>query len=317
MAREHHSKPTECFAFEWRRRVKGPGFRWKRDTRIGYLLVGPPDEALQRYEPLVEETGLFLTFAGLSGTEDSFLKFANTYGRLGTYHSYHPEGGEPLEEWQEHHCWMQFLAGLHRELFKERPQLGKWVLREGEEAVFRFPAITRWGTGDWRYRGEFRQGPQSEEGMPPFRTAELRGPAHWFLGFAIEEWLRRLETWHKPIAARMVWSQKEERPQLVFTPRSLLGAMVFQFAAAVHGGWPFRECACCQKYFRLAPGVNRANRRTCSPTCRQYLHNHRVQQARDLSAKGRSAREIVKELKVEPHHDKSSLQLVKSWIGSK
>jgi hypothetical protein len=92
--------------------------------------------------------------------------------------------------------------------------------------------------------------------------------------------------------------------------------MVCQFAAALHGAWPFQECAFCHRFFRLAPGVNRANRRTCSSTCKQYLHNARVAQARQLHAKGRSIPEIVHALKVKPHQGKSSVDIVKHWIAS-
>ena len=119
--------------------------------------------------------------------------------------------------------------------------------------VFSFPAITRWGTGDWRHRGEYRECPKNQEGLPLFRPADVRGPARWFLGFAIEEWLRFLETFRRPIVARVVWSERDHQPRFVFGPRSLLGAMVCQLAAAVHGTWPFQECAFCHKFFRLAP----------------------------------------------------------------
>jgi hypothetical protein len=61
----------------------------------------------------------------------------------------------------------------------------------------------------------------------------------------------------------MVWSEDACRPQFVFAPSSLLGAMVCQFAVALHGAWPFKECAYCHRFFRLAPGVNRASS-TCT-----------------------------------------------------
>jgi hypothetical protein len=108
---------------------------------VGDLLVGPPNEALQPYEPLREQTGLFLTFAHLDGTEAEFLRFADTYGRLGTYYNYYPDHGEPLEEWQRHHCWMHFLSELHSELFQNRPDLGSVVSWEGNEV--RGPAWPR------------------------------------------------------------------------------------------------------------------------------------------------------------------------------
>jgi hypothetical protein len=315
MIRNQRQKPAECFKFVWRRRVKGPGFRWKRDQRFGDLLVGPPSESLRPYEPLVEETGLFLTFAHLDGGQEEFRRFADTYGRLGTYYSFYPEGGEPLEEWQRHHRWMGFLAELWGECVKDRPQLGNVVSWEGNELVYRFPSIGTGATESWRHRGELRRRPESDKGLPLFRLGDLRGPALWFLCYAIEDWLRELENWRKPIAARMLWSEQVGQPQFVFGPSSLLGAMVCQFAAALHGAWPFQECAYCHKFFHLAPGINRANRLTCSLTCKQYLHNRRLDRARELDAAGRTVRQIVKELNVKPHGGKSSVDIVKNWIG--
>jgi hypothetical protein len=120
-----------------------------------------------------------------------------------------------------------------------------------------------------------------------------------------------------PIAVHLVWSEQDHRPQLVMSPSTLLGAMVCQFAAAVHGAWPFQKCAYCYKFFRLAPGVNQANRRTCSPTCKQYLYNRRAKQARQLRAEGWTVHEIVQELQVKPHRGKSSVEIVNSWIARK
>jgi hypothetical protein len=317
MTRERYPKPAECVQFVWWRRVKGPRFHWKHDPRAGELLVGPPNEALQPYEPLREETGLFLTFAHLDETAAEFLGFANTYGRLGTYYNYYPDHGEPLEEWQRHHRWIHFLVKQHGELHKDRPDLGGFVSWEGTEVLFRFPKLGTSANQDWRHTGELRLCPQSARGVPLFRPPDLAGPASWFLVYAIEDWLREIEQWRKPIATRLVWLEPASRPQLVFSPSSLLGAMVYQFAAALHRASPFRECARCHKFFRLEPGVNRANRLTCSTTCRQYLHNQRVQSARELDAAGRTVPQIVKELHVKPRGGRSGVDIVKNWIGRK
>jgi hypothetical protein len=314
MDSDRHAKPTECFEFTWRRRVKGPGFNWKQDKTGRWLLVGPPDEKLFAYEPLVEETGLFLTFAHLDGSKDAFLGFANTYGRLGTYHTYFPGHREPLYEWEEHHRWMRFLAKLQSDCVSDRPKISEVVSWEGDEVIYSFPKIVIGANEPWRHRGELRLCLQSKKGLPLFQPGDLVGPARWFLCHAIENWLRTLEGTQKAIAPRMVWSEAECRPQFVFSPSSLLGAMVCQFAAALHGAWPFKECAFCHKFFRLAPGVNRANRLTCSHTCKQYLHNRKIERARQLRADGRTIRQIVKQLKVMPNRKKSSLDIVKNWI---
>ena len=264
-----------------------------------------------------KETGLFLTFAHLDGSQDDFLGFANTYGRLGTYHLSYPEDGEPLYEWQRHHRWINFLAKLRNECLKDRPKLGDIVSWEGKEVIFHFPKISDSTHELWRHRGELRQRLQSKKGLPLFQPGDLRGPALWFLGYAIEDWFRELEGMKKPVAARIIWSERDERPQFVFGPSSLIGAMVCQMGAALHGAWPFRECAYCHKFFRLAPGINRANRLTCSTTCKQYLHNRRVERARELDAEGWTIRQIVQELKIKPHGKKTSVDIVEAWISPK
>jgi hypothetical protein len=317
MARDRSAKPAECFGFVWRRRVKGPGFRWEQDPGGRWLLLGPPDEDLVPYEPLVEETGLFLTFARLGDRKEAFLGFANEYGRLGTYHAYRPVGGqpgEPLEEWRRHHRWMRFLAELRGKCLEGRPGPGDVVRWEGDVVVFRFPRIGTESTESWRQRGQLRKRLLGKKGSPLFQPGDLVGPARWFLGYAVDDWLEELRHWGNPIAPRVVWSEKDGRPQLVFGPSSLLGAMVCQFAAALHGAWPFKECACCHRFFRLQPGVNRANRLTCSHTCKQYRHNRRVERARGLHAEGRPLRQIVKELQVKPHGKRSGVEIVKGWI---
>jgi hypothetical protein len=272
---------------------------------------------LHAYEPLVEETGLFLTFAHLSATPAAFLRFANRYGRLGTYHSYGPEKGEPLYEWQRHHRWMRFLTQLRSDCISHRPVVGRCVKWEGDAVVFHFPKI---GTGDqelWRHRGRLRRCLHDAKGEPLFQPGDLVGPGMWFLAYAVEDWLCELKEWETPISPRMIWSTTERRPQLVFGPSSLLGAMVCQLAAALHGGWPFQECAYCHKFFRLQPGVNRANRLTCSQTCKQYLHTRRVERAQELSAKGWTIGQIIRELNVKRHGSKSRSALVKAWINRK
>ena len=160
----------------------------------------------------MQETGLFLTFAHLDGTDAEFLRFANTYGRLGTYHYYFP-GSEPLEEWQRHHRWMQFLALLRSELLEHPPGLKKHVSWDGNEIVYRFPKIGTSSTESWRHRGELRESPLNKEGLPLFKRGDLRGPAWWFLVFSINKWLQELDDLDTPIAPRMVWSELDRRPQ--------------------------------------------------------------------------------------------------------
>jgi hypothetical protein len=307
-------QPADCFEFTWRRRVKGPGYRWIVGKRGQEILVEPPDGTFSTYEPLKEETGLFLSFARLDGSREQFVRFANIYGRLGTYHSYHPENGEPFYEWERVHRWMRFLAKLQSECTKARPRLGQTVTWNQDDVIFHFPKIDS-STETWRQRGYVRKRLQNRQGLPLFKPGDRIGPARWFLCYALEQWLRELDGLGKPIAARMVWSEDEEGPRFVFSASNLIGAMVYQFAASVHGRWPFKECAYCHDFFRLAPGVNKKNRLTCSRTCKQYLHNARVIKARKLHDAGGSVRQIAEKLNVKPQRGKSSADIVRSWIA--
>jgi hypothetical protein len=314
VARQQQDRPPECFTFVWRRRVKGAGFSWVDDPKFHWLLVGPPENHLSPYEPLAEETGLFLTFANLATGREAFLHFADRYGRLGTYHQLGPLGGEPLDEWRRHHRWMHFLARLRGGCEEGRGDLAAHVRWQGEEVVYRFPAIGTGAEETWRHRGQLRVRPSGARGQALFRPGDLVGPARWFLVYALDDWLQELQHWKRPVACRMRWSEKEGQPQMAFGPSNLLGAMVCQFAAALHGAWPFRECAQCHRFFRLLPGDNRANRLTCSHTCKQYLYNRRVQHAGELFARGLTPVQIAKELKVSPQSGKSAVDVVKGWI---
>jgi len=118
-----------------------------------------------------------MTFAHLDGSNDAFLGFANTYGRLGTYHSYPPDHCEPLDEWRLHHLWMRFLTKLQNDCDKERPELSEVVTWKGDEVIYRFPKIGTWATEGWRHRGELRPRPQNKKGQPLFQPSELAGPA--------------------------------------------------------------------------------------------------------------------------------------------
>jgi hypothetical protein len=99
-----------------------------------------------------------------------------------------------------------------------------------------------------------------------------------------------------------------QRPELTYVPDGLLEAMYFQFMQAIDKGWKYRQCPVCLKAFQLAPGVNRANRLTCSITCRTYLYRSRIGKARELHRRGKSIKAIAKEL----HAEEAT---VKSWIA--
>jgi hypothetical protein len=60
---------------------------------------------------------------------------------------------------------------------------------------------------------------------------------------------------------------------------------------------------------RVAPGVNRADKQTCSQTCRTRVYRQRKQRALALDAEGKTARAIARELDAKP-------DAVTKWIAS-
>jgi hypothetical protein len=76
----------------------------------------------------------------------------------------------------------------------------------------------------------------------------------------------------------------------------LLGFMFFQLGHAFVGGRRFQQCAVCAKWSLLSPGINRADRLTCSGYCRLKRHRQRKAKAKALHGSGLSHAKIAKEL---------------------
>lgn len=71
-------------------------------------------------------------------------------------------------------------------------------------------------------------------------------------------------------------SEPSEGPlRIDVVPRSLLGGIWTQFAAAVAGNLEFRSCFVCNTWFELSPETNRTNRMYCSDACRTRAHRKR------------------------------------------
>jgi hypothetical protein len=86
--------------------------------------------------------------------------------------------------------------------------------------------------------------------------------------------------------------------------------MYLQFAQAIGQGKrpQYRQCPVCERFFEVARGAARSNRKACSGTCRTYLYRRRMARARELHGEGKSACEIAKDLK-------AKLSAVKKWIA--
>jgi hypothetical protein len=96
--------------------------------------------------------------------------------------------------------------------------------------------------------------------------------------------------------------------QVRLQPADLLGFMFLQLGCAFVGAFRFRQCAACGKWSLLRPGVNRADRTTCSDYCRLKLYRQRRAQAVALGHQGWTPEQIAREIRAD-------LAKVKTWLA--
>jgi hypothetical protein len=104
------------------------------------------------------------------------------------------------------------------------------------------------------------------------------------------------------------WNPRTGKVEVRLPPADLLGFLFLQLGRAFVGGLRFRQCPGCGKWSLLTPGVNRADRTTCSDYCRLKLYRQRRAQAVALGHRGWTPEQIAKEIG-------SNISRVKSWLS--
>jgi hypothetical protein len=107
-----------------------------------------------------------------------------------------------------------------------------------------------------------------------------------------------------------VWNREKDSVavHMSFTsPTSVLG---FQFFHELFGNKKYQRCEGCGRWFELAPGVNQANRLTCSTSCRVTVYRRRKQRARELHEQGESLKKISAVIG-------SDVPTIKKWLTQK
>jgi hypothetical protein len=266
--------------FTWDRpAARKRGFAWDttgEDARLARV----PGAAFTPYQP---HPGIFRDFAGLDPTPAAILEFANRYGALG-----HRLELNPLSFWRK---GVQHLAELVR--------LGDAVAagdRKGlAEALGPFLADASLADAADIRPIRHRQGRgEKVSANEQARAAVTRlyhavAPAERFEG-------------------EVSWNAVTGRVELRLKPADLLGFMLLQLGGAVIGGRRFRRCRVCGKWSLLMPGVNRADRTTCSGYCRLKLCRQRRAQAVELHRRGWTPERIAKEIG-------SAVSQVKAWVS--
>ena len=245
------------------------------------------DTTWTHYYPLQNYTGLYRSFAGLTG-KDQILHFANKYGFLNSPHDLRFIGDMSEED---HILSLANRHDFHRKSFDH---LSK---REGQNVLFfGVESISDWTAEIQRLRDvvmlwdaiperdhaylkkviKWKRNPNrvfyrsinSEQTSMirihtddrPIKFGNLTWPAYYYIQDRINYFL------NQQVAPQMLWNESNELT-LYHVPKNLLGAMWLQFADTVTYNLEYRACRWCGTYFEITRST-RSDRQYCSNSCR-------------------------------------------------
>jgi hypothetical protein len=328
-------EPVAVVGFPWRKPANGDAYELadtevmviadrgsKMRSEIVQVIREKREERFDIYRPLVEETGLFGMFAAIDPTPESFLTFANRFGPLfDRDHAFKNRGGsgqklnhmphtrdddrtrfdrfEHVQDWQIVHSHLRHFLDLFE------------AIRTGDPEKLAHP-IPKWGgvldpsnvpdsLADFEKTIPQRQLQKYLHGRtsPQQRAAKL---AEMVCGGAVGAVVRNR------VRFEIAWNSSEQRFDAQLQPQDLVGAMYYQFSTAITEGRRFQRCHACGRWFMLLPGVNRANKLTCSQSCRTHACRQRQERASVLKAQGMRVPAIAKALG-------SDVETVKRWLA--
>ncbi len=266
--------------FSWERPAKAKGFAWQETNAGEMRLVRIEGVPFKSYRPLRECTGLFRTFADLAPDNAAMLGFANRYGNLGS-------GWDVLALWKEGIARMKGLVTTWDALTAEDWTTLRAVLSKLPKALF-------------------QPGTDSKRAGPGDLVSTAIRLLYHEVGGRLFGWT--FGAWRRQSTPPVIWHSAAKQPVLKLTPPRLMDAMYLQFAHAILGNKNYQICQACGRWFELAPGLNRADRLTCSDYCRVKLYRLRQQRARELHGQGWSVKRISKELG-------SDTSTIKKWLS--
>jgi hypothetical protein len=261
------------------------------------------------YAPLIDETGLFRSFADTSADADGVLAFTSRYGLLGvspvavTSPTVLPvragsrevkatlAAGELLTAWQAEIAAMREFVTLWDLIEANDTGALATFIRWNELGVF---YVTAAGTD------LIAQSPTR------YKSGDVIGPAR---AIVLREINRRLDGLVSP---RVLIDVESSERGLYFVPQSLIGALWLQFARAVAEKNEFRRCRACRKWFEVSLDAHVTVRRLyChGDNCRAAAYRQRKADARQMYADGVRVPEIAKRLG-------TTSATVKTWIKRK
>jgi len=327
------------FWFSNYRPVNGDGYEIREMVVSGtkkreLALVRKKNAPFCSYDALNEETGLFRIFADVDPTPEGCLAFANAFGALGWRATRWTDSGPEMPErvplWQALILQMRYLVRLFDLLQAgDEQELSRFVeSRDGAFFLRELPILCDL-TGAYQDAVQLLPQPDEHGCADSGITIEGKMVRRTFLDVEGRPW--RMKEWHgiegagiKDVA-RMFFTTclndlldedvhcefdlhyHTKRLEFGVHPRDFMSAFLLQFAFAITGNKKYQKCPSCGRWFELQPGLNRANKVTCSQSCRTRAYRQRQDRARELKANGKTVRAIAKELG-------SNIETVKGWL---
>jgi hypothetical protein len=299
---------VEGFDCKWGRPATG-GFEWIQHG--GKLVLrGKPDITFAKYDPLAVTPPIYRLFAETEPTPEGTLVFANRCGRLGTLFS---NQEEEFNVWRNAIVWMREAIRLWGfAVDGDTTELARCIRWKGTRACYDPPRSVwadegrPWGKAPMKYRRRYvGYDILAESGLAAdvVERGDVLRPA-WLLIWLLVNGRIALE-----VGTMGHFDLATGQNKLGHFPRRLLAAIWLKLALAIIGEKHGRQCAACGNWFEVSPADNRADRQTCSGSCRTKLYRHRQENARRMHAEGKSVRQIVSELNV-------NREILKGWLSS-
>ena len=276
---------------------------WQPATRRGYCwktvdgtrqLVQVDGAAFQKYQPLKQFTGLFITFSNTEPTEAGVLKFANRFGSIRrTVGDAGPaiEGarGTGLDMWQVEIGHMKRCVTVWNALREE----------------------------DWRTLHRELAGSSRQADLIDRAISTINLMRFVYESSILRSYNRETGQW----AGIHAWDRQTKRPVLTLSFVDLLDAMRFQFALAVYNAKDFQACKACGSWFEINAGLGRekgtdagrAGKTLCSESCRIKFFRQRQALAQELHAKGWTLRQIARQLAKDG--SRADVETIKTWLA--
>jgi hypothetical protein len=261
----------------------------------------PKDAKVEWYEPLKRESGLFRIMASLPIDRDAIRGFADTYGLIydELYHfDYEHKGqgyralGTPFSIWRQTILAVrQWVTVWDLVCANDARGLLNYVKRlpaDLEPADATNPVLANLIANSWPIL----------DSSPADRIAKAKHCLRFGLW---ESELRESVTLH------LRYDAKRDTFGFSLVGEDLVVAIWAQLAMAVIDSKEFACCKVCGKPFEVSPEVARTNREYCSTPCRLKAYRARQREAARLRRRGKSLREIAKQLG-------SDMGTVRGWI---